>query len=169
MSYFIVINGPLGSGKTTNAKKLTYDLKGEYISLDQLLKENDLEDIESDSGIRASSFVKALDMVIPVAKKCLTKNTIVVFDGCFYHKEVLDHLIDNLDYPHYLFTLEAPVETCIERDKCREVTLGEDAAKAVHNLVSDLAFGNIVDADRNFEETYQDILSYLPQDEGLFV
>ena len=162
MSYFVIINGPLGCGKTTNAKELASALGAEYISLDLLLKENDLEDIEPDAGIRASSFIKALDIVIPDAKKLLTSETIVVFDGCFYHKDVLDHLVNSLPFQNYIFTLKAPLDVCIRRDKERETTLGEDAARAVYNLVSRHTFGQVIDNSGSPEETLKDILSYLP-------
>ncbi len=163
MSYFIVINGPLGCGKTTNAKKLASFLNGKYVSLDQLLKDNNLEDIEPDAGIRAGSFIKALDIILPDAKRWLEDDTIVIFDGCFYHKEVLDHLLNSLDFSSYVFTLKAPVEVCIERDKARKQTLGEDAAKAVHNLVSQHNFGDSIDASKSLGETFGEIVSLLPK------
>ena len=43
MSYFIIIRGPLGIGKSTIAKALAEILKAEYIAIDKVLEENGLD------------------------------------------------------------------------------------------------------------------------------
>jgi thymidylate kinase len=163
MPYFIIIHGPLGSGKSTNAEKLAKTLKAERVALDQVLSDNNLDQLEPNSAcIPATNFIKALDLIIPATKQSLENGQIVVFDGCFYHQEVLEHLTKNLPFPHYIFTLKAPVDICIERDRLREKTLGEDAARAVHNLVSNHDFGILIDANTKLEETHKAIMLHLP-------
>jgi thymidylate kinase len=163
MPYFIIIHGPLGSGKSTNAEKLAKTLKAERVALDQVLSDNNLDQLEPNSAcIPAINFIKALDLIIPSTKQSLENGQIVIFDGCFYHQEVLEHLTQNLNFPHYIFTLKVPIDICIERDRLREKTLGEDAARAVHNLVSGHDFGVLIDADTSLEETHKVILSHLP-------
>lgn len=138
MSYFIVIHGPLGSGKSTNAARLASILKAERVSLDDVLKDNHLDNAKENEGcISANNFIKGLNIVIPRARERLENGTIVIFDGCFYHEEVLEHLVHNLSFPHYIFTLKVPLEVCIERDKHRETTLGEDDVKGENPGIED--------------------------------
>lgn len=162
MSYFIVLHGSLGAGKSTNAEKLAKTLDAEWISLDKVLKQNDLDNPQTDASIPAADFIKALDIIIPSVKKLLQDNKVVIFDGCFYHREVLDHLTQGLPFPHYIFTLKVPIDTCIERDKTRDRTIGKGVAEAVYECVSQHDFGILIDANTDLDTTHKTILSHLP-------
>ncbi len=163
MSYYILIRGPLGIGKSTISRELAKRLNAEYISMDSILEEHGLA--KTDSDYTADDFVKANEIIIPHAKKLLAKGKIVIFDGNFYFKKQIDHLIKNISATYFVFTLKAPLETCIARDKSREQGCGEEAAKAVYGLVSKLDYGTIIDTSKkNIEQTIQEILSYLPKD-----
>ncbi|MBI4995241.1 AAA family ATPase [Candidatus Peregrinibacteria bacterium] len=163
MSYYIVIRGPLGSGKSTISEKLAKILNAELIKIDKILDNLEINVIDENEGcIPVKNFIKANESVLPKVKKQLLNGKIVIFDACFYHKEVIEHLIKELKFPHYVFTLKAPVEVCIKRDKERNKTYGEGAACAVHSLVSRFDYGNIVDVTGGLEDTLKNILSYLP-------
>lgn len=64
---------------------------------------------------------------------------------------------------HHIFTLKAPVEVCIERDKNRAETYGEDAARAVHSLVSRFDYGMVIDATQPCDIICQQISAHLLQ------
>tara|TARA_Y100000310_G_C20611134_1_gene778070 strand:- start:140 stop:634 length:495 start_codon:yes stop_codon:yes gene_type:complete len=163
MSYFIIIRGPLGSGKSTIAKSLAKELKAEYIEIDKVLEDNNLDKIDEKEGcISSKNFVKANKIILPEIKKII-KDKIVIFDACFYHKEPIEHLIKNIAYPNYVFTLKAPISVCIERDKKRNKNHGEGAARAVHNLVSRFDYGIIIDTKKDKKDTIKEILSNLPR------
>lgn len=165
MSYFIIIRGPLGAGKSTIARELARILDGEHISFDTLLEEHGLDKIDPEAGcIPAMNFVRANEIILQRAKDMLAQGKIIVFDACFYHKDALEHLIQSLPYPHHVFTLNAPVEVCIERDSKREKAYGEGAARAVHGLVSRFDFGTVIDiSDKDVEQTVKEVLSHLPK------
>jgi len=164
MTYFIIIRGPLGCGKTTIAKRLSKILNAEYISIDKVLEEHDLDNIDSEvECIPVENFIKANEIVIPRVKEKLKRGKIVIFDACFYHKEPIENLIQELSYPHYIFTLKAPVEVCMERDNKRSKSYGEDAVKAVHKLVSRFDYGIIIDGTKSLDECIKEILSHLPK------
>ena len=55
MSYFVIIRGPAGVGKSTIVKKLVEYLKGHHIAFDEVMKKNKLDIIES-GGIIAENF-----------------------------------------------------------------------------------------------------------------
>jgi adenylate kinase family enzyme len=159
MSYFIIIRGPLGVGKTTIAKELTERLNAYYVSIDKILHDNKLDKIKGE-GISLKNFIKANELAIPKIKDNLSRGKSVVIDGCFYRKEQIEHFIDNLPPPHYVFTLKASVEVCIERDKGRDRVYGEGAAVAVHSLVSKFDYGEIIDTDKkSSDEVTNEILS----------
>lgn len=159
MSYFIIIRGPLGCGKSTVAQELAKRLNGEYISVDDILEKHGLDKVGPDAEcIPAENFIKANEIVLPDVKKRLAAGQIVIFDGNFYHKEPIEHLIKNLPYPHHVFTLKAPLEVCIERDRNRAKTLGPDATRAVWILVSRFDYGTAIDASDSLDETIKQTL-----------
>jgi len=162
MSYFIVIHGTLGSGKSTISNELAIKLNADRVQIDYVLSEHKLDLHEdNEASIPAANFIKGLDFVLSDVREKLDHEKIVIFDGCFYHKEVMDYLLKNLPYPYFLFTLKAPLEICIERDKNRSVTLGEDAARAVYSLTSGLDFGEIIDTVKPLEESINKILEII--------
>lgn len=132
--------------------------------MDDVLEENNLDTASDNSGlIPLENFIKAIDITTPHAKKMLEKGKIVIFDCCFYHERALKYLIDKINFPHYIFTLKVSLETCILRDKNRQKTLGEDAARAVYKFVSKNNFGTIIDAEKSLTETSEIIISHLPE------
>jgi hypothetical protein len=72
-------------------------------------------------------------------------------------------LIKELPYQSFVFTLKAPLETCIERDMRRGKTHGEAAAKDVHRLVSRFDYGTVIDVTRPVNTSVNDIISGLPK------
>lgn len=163
MPYFIILRGPLGCGKTTIAEKLSHELNADVIYIDKVLADNNLDKVSPDIGcIPAENFIKAQDLVLPDVKEKLNSGKIVIFDACFYHKEAILHLTDNLPFPHHIFTLKAPVEVCIERDKNRKKTHGEGAAYAVHSLVSKFDYGTVIDISGSLDEAVEEIMKHLP-------
>lgn len=161
MKKLIIVRGPLGVGKTTVAKKLTTRLDALYISIDSILEENQL-DQAGEEGIPIRNFIKGNGIVLPKIKEVLAQKQMVIIDGCFYHKEQIEHFIQNLDAPTFIFTLKAPLEICIARDKGREKFYGEGAAWAVHGMVSEFDYGTIINTEgRTSEETTEEIMSHL--------
>jgi predicted kinase len=126
MSYYVVIRGPLGVGKSTVSAKLAKVMKGELVSIDRLLDEHGLWE----SG-RASEFLQTNKFAAEVAEVHLAEGRPVVFDGNFYWKSAIDDLERRLHYPHFVFTLEAPLALCVERDRLREKPYGAEAARQV--------------------------------------
>ncbi|MBU4245618.1 MAG: AAA family ATPase [Nanoarchaeota archaeon] len=142
MCYFVIIRGPAGVGKTAVAKKLAARLGGTYISFDKIMRENNLDKIEG-TCIKARNFIKANEIAIPEALKNLKNGKIVVFDGCFYHKSQAEHLIKNIPFNNYTFTLKATLNECILRDKKRsnKAQIGEKRVREVYFLVSRIDYG----------------------------
>ncbi|MBN1169486.1 AAA family ATPase [Candidatus Micrarchaeota archaeon] len=164
MNYFIIIRGPLGVGKSSIAKRLSKILEAEYVPIDLVLEKLGLDKVEKDVGcIPAANFIMADDHILPTLEKKLREGKAVIFDACFYHKEHIEHLIQHLPYPHYVFSLKAPLEVCIKRDYKRNKTHGNDAAAAVYQLVSRFDYGIVIDvSSKNINQTIKEILSYLP-------
>ncbi len=163
MSYYVIIRGPLGCGKSTLAERLTKKIKGEYIAIDRILDEYDLTKDKEAEYISQKSFKKANEIVAPKAKNLLVKGIPVIFDGNFYWKSQIDDLIKRLDFPHYVFTLKAPLEVCIERDRKRNKNHGEDAARVVYKKTTEFDYGAVIDVTKPLEESVKTILSYLPK------
>ena len=163
MTYYIIIRGPLGCGKSTIAERLSKILKAKYFAVDRVLDEHNLTKEREDGYISQKSFIKANEIIAPEVKKILDSKKIVVFDGNFYWKSQIDDLIERLNYSHYVFTLKAPLEVCIKRDSLREKTHGEDAARAVYKKSTEFTYGTIIDINRPLDECVKNILSYLPK------
>lgn len=164
MSYFIIIRGPLGCGKSTISRRLTKILNAEYISIDELLEKNGLDKVDPKIGcIPKENFIKVNKIVIPDARKALSNGIVVIFDACFYHKEPIEQLIRELKHPYYIFTLKAPLDVCIKRDFNRMKSLGETATRDVYKLVSRFDYGIIINVTNALERSVKDILSKLLQ------
>lgn len=162
--YYIIIRGPLGIGKSTIAKALTKKLRASYISLDKVLADHGLDKRGDEPCIPARNFIKADEIVMDDVKKSLDSGKVVIFDGCFYHKEQLNHLEKELRYDHVVINLKAPLEVCIARDAGRTKSYGEGAAAAVHNLVSRFDYGiNIQTQNKTKQEVIKEILANLPK------
>ncbi|MFH1376781.1 MAG: AAA family ATPase [Candidatus Woesearchaeota archaeon] len=163
--YFIILRGPLGIGKTTVAKELVKILKAGYVSIDKVLEKYKLDRVKGSKGIPLKNFIKGDKIVIQKVKNKLKRSKIIIIDGCFYHKEQIKNLIENLPFPYYVFTLKASLKTCIERDRERKEAYGIDATNAVYKMVSKFDYGEVIDTEnKNVNKTVNKILSYLPND-----
>ncbi|MCX6726802.1 MAG: AAA family ATPase [Candidatus Shapirobacteria bacterium] len=156
MSYYIIIRGPAGVGKTTIAKKLQESLKAVYFSFDDILKKHQLE-ISDGRGISKESFLKANELVADDAKKEIEAGKVVIFDGCFYHKDQLENLITLLPFKYFVFDLKASLDQCIERDKSRK-GIGEDSIRAVYKMVAEFDYGMSIETER---KTIEDVVTEL--------
>lgn len=164
MSHYIIIRGPAGVGKSAIAGKLAKEMNGHHISFDKIMREYRLDKIGGKS-IKESNFIKANETGIPFAEKKLKKGQIVIFDGCFYHKSQIKHLIKNLPYPHFAFTLKADIKECISRDAKRKGKnkIGIRSVKAVYKLVAKFDYGVVIDTNKKtYGEVMQEIRSHLP-------
>lgn len=112
MSFYVVIRGPAGIGKTTVAKLLARRLHASFISFDKIRVRHAI-------GLSEKQRIKANEIGIPLARKKLLNGIPVVFDGVFYHASQLKHLKKNLHYPCIVFSLAAPVSTVVARDAKR--------------------------------------------------
>lgn len=167
MSYFVIIRGPLGVGKSAVARELARILNGEYVSIDGILGKNGLDKVdEKEWGIPSKNFIKGNEIILPKIIEKLSEGKVVIIDGCFYHKEQIEHFIQHLPALHYEITLKAPLKVCIERDHNRSNGYGEGAATAVHNMVSKFDYGIIINTEnQTLDETVKEVLSYLPKPE----
>ena len=84
MTYYIIIRGPLGCGKSTIAKKLSKILNAKYIAVDRVLDKHKLTGDKEDGYISQKSFIKANEITASKARKILDEDKIVIFDGNFY-------------------------------------------------------------------------------------
>jgi len=162
MSFFIIIRGPLGCGKSTIAQRIAKKIKAEYFSIDKILDEHDLGKDREKGYTSQKSFIKANEIAVKKVKTVLAKGTPVVFDGNFYWKSQIEDLIERLDFKHFVFTLKAPLKVCIERDIQRGETHGADAARAVYKKATEFDYGTVIDINRPLKDCIKDILSYLP-------
>lgn len=162
MSYYIILRGPLGCGKTTIANELAKKLNGTHIAIDDYIEKNKLYREKEEGYISQKSFIKVNKMAAPHAEKLLKKGKVVVFDGNFYWKSQIEDLIKRLKHPHYVFTLKAPLKVCIERDSKRKRTYGTGAATVVYNKVMSFEYGRSIDVTQSQDKVLKEIISYLP-------
>ncbi len=156
MVYYIVIRGPAAGGKTTISKKLAGKLNALYVSFDEIRDEHGI-------GFSEEDRIRSNELAIPEAKGSLERGRIVIFDGVFYHRSQLDHLSRNLRFRHFVFTLRASLERCLERHKERESDISEKSVRDVHRLVNEFDAGTVIGTDgKSEEETVREIISHLP-------
>jgi len=135
----IVIRGPLGIGKTTIAKLLAKKINAEYISLDKILKNNNLE---RKNGIPVENFLKANDIFLKIVKD--SKKTFII-DGCFYYQKQINDLKSKFPNNLVFFSLISDVQKCITRDSQREKPYGKKSAEYVHMITTKIKEGHEID------------------------
>jgi predicted kinase len=166
-SYFVVIRGPLGSGKSTLAKQLAKIINAEYISIDRVLDKYKLTKDHEAGYISQKSFIKANEIIVQKVKNKLEKGISIIFDGNFYWKSQIDDLIKRLKFPHFVFTLKAPLKMCIERDSLRKKMHGPEAAKAVDKKSTEFNYGKIIDGSKSLKKSIKKIVFYLLKSQTL--
>lgn len=156
MSYYVIIRGPLGVGKTTISAALAKSIDAVVVSIDQIA------DKEWDGG-SVRLYVNANKIAAERARSALAHGTPVVFDGCFYWKTQIADLERRLPFPHEVFTLRAPLSVCIERDSGRKVVFGLEAADQVYRKVTRFEYGVAMDATQDIPTTVREIRLQLPR------
>lgn len=158
-------------GKTTVAKKIAEKINGKYISIDEVLVNNNLSHVDEKIGcIPEENFLKANQIVGPIINSCLENNDPVIIDGNFYHKNQIADLVNNFPFQVFAFTLTAPLEVCVERDSKRPKCYGIGAATAVYNLVSKFDYGEVVETELlSVDETINEIIFKMKSDFGLLL
>lgn len=159
MSFYIIIRGPLGCGKSTVSEYLSQRIGAEHISIDRIL--DDVQKDWEEGYISQKSFIAANEQVIPRAKELLEHGVPVIFDGNFYWKSQIEDLISKLPYPHYIFTLTAPLNVCIDRDREREKTHGEDAVRVVYKKSTEFTYGIEIDVTKRLDDCVEEIISHI--------
>ena len=63
MSFYAIIRGPMGCGKSTIAERIAKKLKAKYIPIDKILDEHDLTTDKEAGYISQRSFIKVMKML----------------------------------------------------------------------------------------------------------
>ncbi len=156
MEVLVIIRGPLGIGKTAIAKEVSKELKAQYISVDSILKKYNLEHDTENGYISRKSFLKANEIIC--SKINMKKN--IVIDGNFYWKSQIKDLESCIPSIH-IFTLRAPLKTCIERNSKRSRVYDREDVKAVYTKTMSFDYGINIDATKPVKECVKEIISSL--------
>lgn len=145
MSYWLLVRGPLGAGKTTIARAVADRIGGRYLSIDRILEEHDLERWAG-GYISEASFLAANDIAIATARRVLARGRPVVVDGNFYWRTAIEDLEERLPAPHLVVSLRLPLAACIARDAGRPRSFGAQAVRDVFAKVRTVDYGTAIDA-----------------------
>lgn len=160
MSYFIIIRGPAGVGKSTVSKVLAKKLNMKLYHYDRVMKGFGFNFIPGDKWVPLEKYLEADKLMMPKYKDFLSRGKRLLLDGNFYHIEQIENLIDKLEYPHLVITLNASLPECQRRNKTRLGQLKEDAVEEVFGLQFDV--GIVIDTEKmSEEEVAEKILSEL--------
>ncbi|MBR9691429.1 hypothetical protein GOV06_01460 [Candidatus Woesearchaeota archaeon] len=165
MSYFIIIRGPAGVGKTLVGKKLATNLSGECIHIDKVLHESGLDYIVGEKWVSEKNFFKVNQIISQHVKKQLQKGKIIVLEGNFYHQSQIKDLLEKIPNKFFAFTLKAHLKECVNRDTKRK-GIGKERIKDVFRLVSAFDYGVLINTSKKTPaEIVKEIMSYLPKPE----
>ncbi|MBI5072274.1 AAA family ATPase [Candidatus Woesearchaeota archaeon] len=160
MKFYVIIRGPLGSGKTTLAKMLAKKIHAKYISVDDILDKHKLTQEKEAGYISQKSFIKANEIIIKKTENIIKKR-IIILDGNFYWKSQIKDIIERVQQPIYVFTLKASLNLCINRDKKRRKKYGENAVRAVYKKTTTFDLGKVIDVDSSKTACVTRIVTFL--------
>ena len=164
MSYFILLRGPAGVGKTTVSKLLAEKLKAKVVHFDNVMRSLGLDYVPGDRWIPLEKFLQADARKLSAYNEQLQKGTPLIIEGNFYHQEHIADVIAHLHVPYYLFTLKADLQECMNRDQQRSEALGEQAITQVFRLVAAFEYGTaIATQGKTPIEVANEIIAYLPK------
>jgi tRNA uridine 5-carbamoylmethylation protein Kti12 len=138
----VILRGPLGSGKTTIARSAALEFGAEVVSIDEILE------LDEWDGGSEKLFLRANLIAAKRARGHLARGVPVIVDGNFYWKSAIEDLVGRVRAPHWVFTLELPLRTCIERDRGRPQPYGAEATRAVFRKSTRFRYGIPLDARR---------------------
>jgi len=150
-------------GKTTIARTLAEMLDADHVAVDDVLVRHRLARTDLYSGRLITDYlIAADDIMLPQAEEGLKGGKVVIFDHCFYDVDHLDDILQRLQYPHFIFSLHAPVDVCIERNRTRPRSWG--GVRRNHRYVSQLEIGIGIDVGEiSAEQAAEQLLSHLPE------
>jgi len=156
MRKIIIVRGALGVGKTTVSKILAEQMCAEYVSIDRILEENNLD---KGDGIPVGNYLISNEIVSHLLQE---SEKSFIIDGCFYYQEQIDDLEQKINEDVQIFTLVSSVEICITRESKRNRVYGEDAARFVHMITNKVKAGYEIDnTDLSIEETVNRIVKQI--------
>lgn len=160
MTYYAIVRGPLGVGKTEVSRRVAAAIGGTHVSIDEILATNDLEEWDGDA-ISEASFRRANRFAVERARAALDGGTPAVIDGNFYWRSAIEELVEQLSFPHLICTLNAPLARCIERDAARASPHGAEATRQVYERTMAFSYGTVIDATRSLAEVVSAVLCEL--------
>jgi predicted kinase len=162
MSYYVIIRGPLGVGKSTVSERLAHAIGAQHISIDRILDEPGVEEWDEEAGHYSErSFFRTNDLAVERTKAFLYRGTPVIFDGNFYWKSQIANLVARLNFPHLVFTLKAPLDLCVQRDSQRDPPHGREATEQVYRKSTEFDSGVGIDATQPVDSVVREIVSHL--------
>ncbi|MGP8072944.1 MAG: AAA family ATPase [Thermoplasmata archaeon] len=156
MSFYVIVRGPLGVGKSTISAALAKSIEAVVVSIDQIA------DKKWDGG-SVHLYLNANRIAAKRARSALARGAPVVIDGCFYWKTQIRDLEKRVPFPHEVFTLNAPLSVCIARDSRRKVVFGPEAVEQVYRKVTRFEYGVAIDATQDIPALVREIRSRLPR------
>lgn len=161
MKKIIILRGPAGAGKTTISRILQKKLNAVIVNYDKELWKRNLNYVKKEKCVPEENFFTVNKEIIKKINDNIITGNYIVIEQNFYHKTCLLDLSENIKGEVFIFTLEADVEECIERDKKRK-GIGEEAVRDVHRMTSSFKHGIKIDTkNKNPEITADEIISYL--------
>ncbi len=156
-TFYVIVRGPLGAGKTTVSKELSRRYNAIHISIEEILEKFNLEEWEHDH-ISETSFLSANEIAVKEAKEYLYSGKPVIFDGDFYFRQVVVGLTNGLSkFRRVVITLTLPLVECIRRDASRSLVLGEEGTRMVYKKSTEFRIGTEVNASKSLNEVVASI------------
>jgi len=147
MTYFLIIRGTAGVGKSTISKLVADRINAKVYHYDRIMKGFGFNYIPGEKWIPLHKFLSADSKMIPKFISRFEKGENIILEGNFYHNEQVKNLVSKIGFDCVIINLNGSLDTCIKRNKDRGEKMSQSVIEEVYGIMPKFEDGIDIETD----------------------